>query len=140
LDDVYACLGFLGGIEMSTPWFASHADPKATGGGASPDPVTAANTNWTWDVEFDPVNQSLYARASLCNFANIGGDSGWVSGGIVQYRTRKNGVDKVHHVGLSGHDGIADFMWDSNVDSVTFGWMIEGDDIVEGGINFEIWK
>ena len=25
-------------------------------------------------------------------------------------------------------------------DSVTFGWMIEGDDIVEGGINFEIWR
>ena len=125
---------------MSTPWFASHADPKATGGGASPDPVTEANTNWTWDVEFDPVSQSVYARASLCNFTNIGGDSGSVSGGIVQYRTRKNGVDTIHHVGLSGHDGIADFMWDSNVDSVTFGWMIEGDDIVEGGINFEIWK
>lgn len=125
---------------MSTPWYAGYADSKATGGGSSPDPVTTGDASWTWDVEFDPVNQSLYARASLNFFSNIGGGSAWAGGGIVQYRTRNgDGSDTVHPVGQSGHDGIADYMWDSNVDSVTFGWLIEGDDIVTSNLNLEIW-
>ena len=125
---------------MSTPWYAGSADPQAWGGGQSPDPVTPGDTSWTWDVEFAPVSQSLYARASLAFLSNIGGGTGWVGGGIVAYRTRNSdGSDTNHPVGQSGVDGIVDLMWDSNVDSVTFGWLVEGDNFCYGRINMEIW-
>ncbi len=124
---------------MAQPWFAGHADPWAQGGGSGPDPVTSADTSWTWDVEFSPA--SVYARTSLNRFSNIGGDTAWLLSGIVAYRTRNSkGQDTVHHVGQGNADGLADFMWDSNVDSVTFGWTIEGDDYCDGNINMEIWS
>lgn len=123
---------------MSTPWYASSADPSASGGGTSPDPVTVSDSGWTWDVEFSPVSQSLYARTSVSFVGNIGGGSSWVGGGIVSYRTRNSdGSDTIHSVG--GPNGIADYMWDSNVDSVTFGWLIEGDNVSFGSLNMEIW-
>jgi hypothetical protein len=102
--------------------------------------VTTGDTSWTWDLEFGPVAGSLYARASLNTFANIGGGSGWCGGGIVEYRTRnQGGSDTVHPVGQSGQDGYVDFAWDNDVVSVTFGWIVEGDNLCQGRLNMEIW-
>jgi hypothetical protein len=125
---------------VSGPWFVGHEALTATNGGASPDPVTTGDASWTWDLEFNPVSSSLYARVALDFFSNIGGGSGWAGGGVVQYRTRSiGGGDTVHHVGQSSQDGFADFIWDTNVDSVTFGFLVEGDNFCEGRINMEVW-
>jgi hypothetical protein len=124
---------------MAQPWFAGSADPSAWGGGSGPDPVILGDTSWTWDVEFAPV--SMYARTSLNRFSNIGGGSGWLLSGIVAYSTRNaDGSDTLHLVGQGNADGLADLAWDSNVDSVTFGWTIEGDNYCDGNINMEIWS
>lgn len=129
-----------GPIVMSTPLFAGSAEPWGSGGFTSPDPVTTANPSWTWDLEFDPVAGSLYARSTLNSFAIIGGGSGWCGGGIVEYRTRnQDGSDTVHSVGQSADDGYVDLIWDNNVDSVTFGWILEGDNYCDGRLNMEIW-
>ena len=110
------------------------------GGSASPDPVTTGDTSWTWDVEFDPVDQQLYARAAVTFWSVIGGGSAWGGGGIVEYRTRNSdGSDTVHPVGQSDGDGIVDSIWDVNVDSVTFGWLVEGDNFSMTKLNLEIW-
>jgi hypothetical protein len=125
---------------MSVPWYAGNADSQASGGGQSPDPVTSGDPSWTWDVEFDPVGGSLYARASLTFLSIIGGGTAWSGGGIVSYRTRNpDGSDTLHAVGQSGVDGIVDYIWDSNVDAVTFGWLIEGDNFCWSRLNMEIW-
>lgn len=126
---------------MSDLWFLGSADPWADGGFSGPDPVTIGNTSWTWDVEFSTNNnQWTYARSSLNTFALIGGGSGWVTSGIVQYRTRgSGGTDTLHPVGQSDQNGVVDFINDRSVDSVTFGWSIEGDNFCQGKINMEIW-
>lgn len=129
-----------GPIVMSTPWLAGSTEPWSSGGDASPDPVTTANTSWTWDWEFPPVAGSFYARISLNTFSIIGGGSGWCGGGIVEYSTRNpDGSDTVHSVGQSGDDGYVDFVWDNNVNSVTFGWIVEGDNYCQGRLNIEGW-
>lgn len=125
---------------MSTPWYSSSAYPWAQGGFSGPDPITMGSSGWTWDVEFKPVSGSLYARSCLGTFTNIGGDTGWILSGIVEYRTRNaNGSDTVHHIGQANVDGVVAFAWDHNVDSVTFGWTIEGDDFVQSRVVMEIW-
>jgi hypothetical protein len=126
---------------MSDLWFLGNADPSAWNGGEGPDPVTPGDTGWTWDLEFiTNSNQWTYARTSLNSFANIGGGSGYVDSGIVQYRTRDSkGVDSVHPVGQSGPNGLADFMNDMGVDSVTFGWTIGADNYCHANINMEVW-
>jgi hypothetical protein len=125
---------------MSGPWYAARADSQASGGGESPDPVAIGDPSWTWDVEFNPVSSSLYARASLNTLSIIGGGTAWSGGGIVQYRTRKgDGVDSNHPVGQGGVDGYVDFIWDTHVDSVTFGWIVEGDNFCWSRLNMEIW-
>lgn len=125
---------------MSVPWYAGSFYATAMFGGQSPDPVTTADQSWTWDLEFSPVKSSLYARASLNTFGIVGGGSNMSGCGIVEYRTRnKNGKDTVHHVGNSDPDGYVDFMWDTNVDSVTFGWIIQGDNYCWGRLNMEVW-
>jgi hypothetical protein len=74
------------------------------------------------------------------SFAIIRGGTASVGGGIVEYRTRnENGSDAVHAVGQSAPDGIAAYIWDNNVDSVTFGWRIEGDNYCNGRLDFEVW-
>jgi hypothetical protein len=125
---------------MSGPWYAGHADPQASNGGQSPDPVTTGDSSWTWDINFGPVSGSLYARTSMNTISMIGGGTAWAGGGIVQYRTRnQNGSDTVHNVGQGAVDGYADYIWDHNVDSVTFGWIIEGDNFCWSRLNMEIW-
>jgi hypothetical protein len=127
---------------MSDLWYLGSADPWAYGGWTSPDPVTTGSSGWTWDVEFETSSsQWTYARTSLNTFINIGGGTAWLFSGIVAYRTRNaDGSDTVHSVGQSNANGIVDFMNDVAVDSVTFGWGIEGDgDWVEAHINMEIW-
>ena len=125
---------------MTDLWFFGHADPSAQGGGSGPDPVTPGS-GWTWDLEFETsYSQSTYARTSLNRFSLIGGGTGWALSGIVSYRTRgSNGVDKLHSVGQSNADGLADFMFDVAVDDVTFGWTIEGDNFCEADVNMEVW-
>lgn len=124
---------------MAQPWFAGSADSWASGGGSGPDPVILGDTSWTWDVEFPPAG--VYARTSMNRFANIGGGSGWLLSGIVAYSTRNaDGSDTLNLIGQGNADGLADYMWDSNVDSVTFGWTIEGDNYCDGNINMEIWS
>lgn len=123
---------------MATPWYAWDIwELFSSGGFSSPDPVTVADSSWTIDVEFAPVEGSLYGRGSTY-FA--GGGGGWFGGGVIEYRTRNSdGSDTVHSVGASAPDGYVGNVWDSNVDSVTFGW-IEGDTGWYGGrILFEIW-
>jgi hypothetical protein len=127
---------------MSSLWFIGHADPSETGHWHSPDPVTAGDAHWTWDIEFTTSNsQWTYARSSVNSFALIDGDTAWIFSGIVAYRTRSShGVDTVHKVGASGPDGVVDFMNDHGVDSVTFGWGIGGDtDYFSANVNFEVW-
>jgi hypothetical protein len=124
---------------MSVPFFAGRAEPESTNGGESPDPVTTADSSWTWDVEFSPVSGTLYAKASINTFILFGG-TGWGGGGVIEYRTRDHkGKDTVHHVGQSGIDGYVDYIWSNNVDSVTFGWISEGDSYCFCRLNFEIW-
>jgi hypothetical protein len=125
---------------MSTPWYAGYADSQASNGGQSPDPVTTSDSSWTWDLEFGPVSGSLYARASLNTLSIIGGGTAWSGGGVVEYRTRnQDGSDNVHNVGQGAVDGYVDYIWDNNVDSVTFGWIIEGDNFCWSRINLEVW-
>ena len=127
---------------MTDLWYFGSARPRAWFGWDSPDPVTAGDSSWTWDVEFATTpEQTTYARTSLSSFSNIGGDSGWIFSGIVEYRTRgADGVDTIHPVGQGKPDGLAAFMTDSAVDSVTFGWGIgSDDDIVGATVNMEIW-
>ncbi len=127
---------------MSGPWYAGNIDASAMFGGQSPDPVTTADSSWTWDVEFSPVQGSLYARASINTFGEMSGGSNYFGGGVVQYRTRnKNGKDTVHAVGPSdpNGDGYVNMIWDQNVDSVTFGWFIGGDNYCWGRLNMELW-
>jgi hypothetical protein len=126
---------------MSDLWFIGNADPWATGGWTSPDPVTQGNTSWTWDVEFETSqNQFTYARTSINSFVEIGGGSAWVGSGIVSYRTKDaNGIETVHAVGKTDPNGVVDFINDVGVDDVTFGWLIEGDNMCFGKINMEIW-
>lgn len=125
---------------MSTPWYSLNVYPIAWNGGAGPDPITTGDTSWTWDAEFDPVAGSLYARSCLGTFSNIGGGSGWILSGVIEYRTRnQDGSDTLHPVGQSDPDGMVAIAWDNNVDSVTFGWTIEGDNVCESRVNLEIW-
>ena len=128
---------------MTDLWFAGCANPYSYGGSFSPDPVTQANTTWTWDVEFESSSsQTTYARASLSQFVIVNGGSAYAFSGIVSYRTRgSDGIDTTHHVGKgkSTPDGVADYMWDTSVDDVTFGWGIEGDWTCIASINMEIW-
>jgi len=125
---------------MSDLWFLSSADPWGDNGFMGPDPVTIADTGWTWDLEFrTSPSQWTYARTSLNSFILVGGE-GWVISGIVQYRTRDSkGVDTVHLVGQSDPDGVVDFINDTGVDSVTFGWTLEGDSWCKGKLNMEVW-
>jgi hypothetical protein len=126
---------------MSDLWFLGSANPWGDNGFSGPDPITTGDTSWTWDLEFTTSStQWTYARSSLNSFSLIGGGSGWVLSGIVQYRTRgSNGADTIHPVGQSNPDGVVDFMNDKSVDSVTFGWTLEGDNYCQGRINFEVW-
>jgi len=75
------------------------------------------------------------------SFGFFGADDAWIFSGIVAYRTRNSeGVDTVHPVGQTGHDGVADFMNDQSVDSVTFGWGVGGDTFrFDANINMEVW-
>jgi hypothetical protein len=125
---------------MSDLWFLGNADPWGDNGFSGPDPVTIGS-GWTWDLEFTTsTSQWTYARSSLNSFILIGGGTGWVISGIVQYRTRDaRGVDTVHSVGQSDPDGVVDFINDTGVDSVTFGWTLDGDNFCKGKINFEVW-
>ena len=77
---------------MSGPWYVGSATPQAWNGGTSPDPVTTANPDWTWDVEFGPVGGSLYAKTTLHDVSDIGGGTFWVAGGIVDYRTKHSRI------------------------------------------------
>ncbi len=71
-------------------------------------------------------------------FATIGGSSGFGSG-VVEYRTvDSSGRRTVHPVGQSGANGLADYVWDTHVSSVTFGWLVEGDNFRRSKINMEI--
>ena len=125
---------------MTDLWFVASADPSAQNGGSGPDPITPGDTSWTWDVEFTTASsQWTYGRSSMNSFVDINGDA-WVLSGIVEYRTRgADGVDTVHAVGQANPDGVVDYMLDSAVDSVTFGWTIHGDGFCEGRVNMEIW-
>src|ERR1700752_4957561 len=111
-----------GGTQMSDLWFIGSANPWGQGGFQGPDPVTPSSSGWTWDLEFTTTSsQWTYARSSLNSFALIGGGSGWVVSGIVEYRTRNSSqVDVVHNVGQTDPDGVVDFINDHSVVSVTF--------------------
>lgn len=126
---------------MSDLWFWGNTDSFANFGFESPDPVTASDAGWTWDVEFvTNTLQTTYARSSINSLMNSGG--GWFGSGIVAYTTRDlYGIDHPHPVGQSNADGVVDSMSDTGVVSVTFGWYIGsgGGSIVGGHINMEIW-
>ena len=126
---------------ISVPWFVNNADPSASYGGEGPDPVTLGDTSWTWDVEFDPSSSLIYAKTSLITFANLDANWGLVVSGIVAYRTRNaDGSDATHLVGQSNPNGTADWVADTNVDSVTFGWLIgAGGTFCQAGIVMEVW-
>lgn len=125
---------------MTELFFWGFADSWADNGGQSPDPVTANDTSWTWDVEFSPdFSQMTYARTSINSFAGIGGDA-WAFSGIVAYRTRgADGTDTNHPIGQNASNGVADYVADWGVDDVTFGWGIEGDGVCYANVNMEIW-
>jgi hypothetical protein len=125
---------------MAVPWFNGSADPSAWGGGESPDPVTSGDTSWTWDVELDTGASPVYARSALTTFAIPEGDWAWLQAGIVAYQTQNpDGSTTTHNVGRSNQDGTVDWMWDVNVNSVTFGWLIGAGSFCQGGLNMEIW-
>jgi len=127
---------------MSDLWFIGHVEPSSNNGFVSPDPVTLGDTSWTWDLEFmTNSNQWTYAKSTLCGHYFIGADTFWIFSGIVAYRTRgSNNIDTLHPVGQGTVDGVVDFINDTSVDSVTFGWAIGSDAYNSGAsINFEVW-
>lgn len=122
---------------MSPPSHLGWADSWSTGGAEGPDRATTGDASWTWDVEFDPSPEPIYARSSIDGFGAVGGSSAGI--GVVEYRTvDSSGRQTVHPVGQSGANGVADYVWDTNVSCVTFGWLVEGDDIRRSRINMEI--
>ncbi len=132
---------------MSDPVFAGWDLQWASGGFESPDPVVQGDQGWTWEVELAPAN--VYARTSLSFYANLGyvnlvGDySSSAFSGIVSYTTRNDdGTDTQHSVGqaAAGGNGVTPFVWDTNVDSVTFGWGILGEGWCSATFNLEIWE
>lgn len=125
---------------MSDLWFLGWAEPWAQGGFWSPDPVTLGDTSWTWDLEFTTNNnQWTYARTSLSGFMLLEG-VGYVFSGIVAYKTRGSGGTVTSHpVGQSADNGVAAFMNDTSVNSVTFGWGIGGENFCMATVNFEVW-
>ena len=126
---------------MSTPWYAGFVEPWELGN-SSPDPVTIASPSWSWDLQFDPVAGSLYARSTLNTFSLIGGGTGRCGGGIIEYAILNpefQTMPRVNHVGQSADDGYADLIWDNYVCSVTFGWIVEADNYCRGRLNMEIW-
>ena len=129
---------------MADLLFIGSVDPWAHNNFTSPDPVTAGDTSWTWDVEFAPTSppSSAYARSSINSFDVFGGGSTYIFSGIVQWRERTaSGADIVYPVGQSEPSGVADFIYGFNADSVTFGWGIGvSDGECNGNINLEIWQ
>ncbi len=122
---------------MTSLWFLGSADPQAIR--AYPAPFEY--TSWTWDVEFATSSgQSTYARTSVNTFAIIGGVIHWIFSGIASYQTRDaDGVETLHLVGQSTANGVADFIYETGVIEVTFGWGIGADNLSQANINMEIW-
>jgi hypothetical protein len=127
---------------MSDLWYWGSIYAAAVGGFESPDPPPLGDTSWTWDVEYySDIQQTTYARTSLNSVVNYGG--GYFNSGIVAYTTRNLfGVDQPHPVGQSVANGVVDFISDSGVVDVTFGWSVGADggfDLVSADVNMEIW-
>ena len=93
---------------MSDIVFMASADPWGWGGFEGPDPVTAADSGWTWDVELGAgSSQSTYARSSLNSVSPSSDGPFWVVSGVIQYRTKDFfGAVTLHPVGLSDPDII----------------------------------
>jgi hypothetical protein len=139
---------------MSDIWFIGNQDMWSEGGWDSPDPVLLGNSTWTWDVEFvTDSTQTTYAKTSVNSVTDIGGD-GYMFSGIVQYQTRNSsGTDVPHPVGQTNpsgffNNGVTDFIWDTAVVDVTFGFGIGGSagsglfsapGVFTANINMEIW-
>jgi hypothetical protein len=127
---------------MSTPLYAGAVEVAAGNGFSSPDPVTIANSSWTWDLQLSSMRDSLYARSTLNTFSIVDGGGGRCGGGIVEYQTLNPNIQNIattHLVGQSANGGYADFIWDNYVYLVTFGWIVEGDNYCHGRLNMEIW-
>lgn len=124
---------------MSDIWFMGSFDEFASGGFLSPDPVIDGTAGWTWDVQFTTDStQMTYARTSI-NSLTLFGD-GYAFSGIVSYKTlNSDGSDTLHSVGSSNADGIVDFISDTSVVDVTFGWGVGGGDFLKANFNCEIW-
>ena len=110
----------------------------ASGGFGSPAPPSGS---WTWDVFVEAnASQWAYARTSVNSFAEIGGGSAYVFSGIVQYtNVDTNGITQTHWVGQNTQNGVADFINDTGVVQVTFGWGIGADNLGFAQINMEVW-
>jgi hypothetical protein len=120
-------------------WIMGNQDMYASGGFGSPAPPSGST--WTWDVFVEAnASQWAYARTSVNSFAEIGGGSAYVFSGIVQYtNVDANGITNTHWVGQNTQNGVADFINDSGVVQVTFGWGIGADNLGFAQINLEVW-
>ncbi len=60
--------------------------------------------------------------------------------GIVQYtNVDANGITHTHWIGQNTQNGVADFINDSGVVQVTFGWGIGADNLGFAQINLAVW-
>ena len=122
---------------MSALYFMGSVNPWSYGGVPSPLPVTLGSTGWTWDVEFvTSRDEWTCAKASLNTVYNPQGEGFWAFGGVIAYRLNDGSVQ---FPGASEFGGVANFINEPEVDSVTFGFGVEGDGTLVAGFIFEVW-
>ena len=104
--------------------------------------VSGYHNDWTIDAEIAP--SSVYATTSMSSLWQMGDMTAY--SGIIEYRTRKNGVDTVHRVGHKSHgtefDQYEPAIDGDHVDSVTFVYGVftgAGYNSVHVDFNFNIW-
>lgn len=132
---------------MSDLFLTTSADPWSMGGDDSPDPVSVLTPSYTWSVRWNADATLLtYAKTSLNSVMDLGG--GYVFSGIVRYVTQNaDGSFTFHPVGTTNPSGffdggVTDFIQDTSVFDVTFGWGIGssgGFSVFTANINMEIW-
>jgi|SRR5580658_834381 hypothetical protein len=133
---------------MALPYFTGFiggtGDTEENEGG-----LTLLAASWTQEVRtlgseatrLRPVGQAIYAKASLYNWDSVG-EFAASRCGIVEYTKGTGfGPPETNLVGENFPGGVAPYIQDSNVESVTFGWYMESAMNGYFGVyfNLEIW-
>lgn len=125
---------------MSDLWFWGSEDLPYVANWESPDPVNMSSPTWTWSIPFvTDSSQTTYARTSVNSVVL---DGGYIFSGIVSYEKQNpDGSTDWIMSGWSGANGVADFISDTGVLCVVFGWGIGSswNGLAWGRINMEVW-